>query len=87
MLEAHKSLPRTRPQQLSPHLCAGNNVEFQFLVYQAGACLRQVALVQDQAVSPKAARAAQLLQPLGPLGVQLPVWLLILGLEDANDFL
>lgn len=26
-------------QQLSPHLCAGNNVEFQFLVHQAGACL------------------------------------------------
>lgn len=69
------------------HLCAGNNVELQFLVHQAGAGLGQVALVEDQAVSPEAARAAQLLQPLGPLGVQLPVGLLVLGLEDADDFL
>lgn len=68
-------------------LCAGYDVEFQFLVHQAGPCLREVALVEDKAVTAKAAGAAQLLQPLGPLRIKLPVWLFILGFENSDDLL
>lgn len=69
------------------HLGPGNYVELQLLIHQAGPGLRQVTLVQDQAVSAEAAGAAELLEPLGPLWVQLAVGLLVLGFEDADDLL
>lgn len=57
------------------------------MVHQAGPRLREVALVEDKAVTAKAAGAAQLLQPLGPLRIKLPVWLFILGFEHSDDLL
>lgn len=71
----------------STHFGPRHDVELQFLVHQAGPRLGQVALVEHQTVSAKAAGTAQLLQPLGPFGVQLAVGLLVLGLEHANDLL
>lgn len=42
-------------------------------------------LVGDEAAPPEAARAAEPVHPLGPLGVQPAVGLLVLGLEHAHD--
>jgi len=69
------------------HLGFGNYVEVQLLVHQTGPGLGEVALVEDQTVPAKTARTAELLEPLGPLGVELPVGLLVLRLEDADDLL
>lgn len=69
------------------HLGPGNYVELQFLIHQAGPGLRQVTLVQNQAVTAKAAGATKFLEPLCPLWVQLAVGLLVLRLEDADDLL
>ena len=64
-----------------------NDVELQFLIDQAGPGLREVTLVQDQAVSTETARTTKLLEPLGPLWVQLAVGLFIFWFEHADDFL
>lgn len=42
-------------------------------------------MVENKAVTAKAAGTAQLLQPLGPLRIKMPIWLFILGFEDSND--
>lgn len=57
------------------------------MVHQAGPCLREIALVEDKAITAKAAGTAQLLQPLGPLRIKVPIWLFILGFENTNDLL
>ena len=44
-------------------------------------------MVWHQAAATKAARTAQLVNPLGPLGVQVTIGLLILGLKDTYDVL
>lgn len=69
------------------NLGPGNYVELQFLIHQAGPGLRQVTLVQNKAVTAKAAGATKFLEPLCPLWVQLAVGLLILRFEDPNDLL
>lgn len=80
-------LSHVKSSSIMTYLCAGNNVQFQLLVNKASTSLRQISLVEDKAVSPKTARATEFLQPLGPLWVQLPIRLFILGFEHTNDFL
>ena len=63
-----------------------HNVESDFAVDEAGAGLGHVALVGDEAGSAEAAGAAHFVHPLGPLGVEPAVRLLVLGLENSNDF-
>lgn len=46
-----------------------------------------MALVQDQTVPSEATGTTQLLEPLGPLWVQLTVRLLVLRLEHTDDLL
>ena len=70
-----------------PHLCFGYYVELEFLVDERGAGFGEVALVGDETAAAEAARTAQLVHPLGPLGVEVTVRLLILGLEHTYDFL
>ena len=69
------------------HLGPGDDVELQLVVHQAGPGLREVPLVEDQTVPAEAAGAAQLLEPLGPLGVELSVRLLVLRFEHTDDLL
>lgn len=64
-----------------------NNLEVELLVDEGGAGLAQVALVGDETGSAKAARTAQLVHPLRPLGVEPAVRLLILRLEHTYSLL
>ncbi len=62
-----------------------HHVQSELAVDEAGAGLRHVALVGDEAGASEAAGAAQPVHPLHPLGVQPAVGLLVLGLEHADD--
>ena len=66
------------------HLRFRHDVEVELGVDEAGAGLGHVALVGAEAGAAEAAGAAQPVHPLGPLGVQPPVRLLVLRLEDAD---
>lgn len=44
-------------------------------------------MVENQTVPAETARTAQLLEPFGPFGVQLPVGFLVLWFEDSDDLL
>lgn len=71
----------------SLHLGLRDDVELQLVIHQTGPGFREVALVQDQAVAAEATRTAKLLQPLGPLGVELTIRLLVLGFKHTDNFL
>ncbi len=68
---------------VTAHLCLRDHFKPQFLIDNAGSCLGEVALVGHEAAAAKAARAAQLVQPFGPLGVQSAIGLLVLRLEHC----
>ena len=74
-------------RQQSSYLSLGYDIESQFLVHNAGSSLGEVALVGDQATPTETARAADLVHPLGPLGIQGTVRLLILWFEYSDIFL
>lgn len=61
-----------------------DNVEAQFLIHETRSGLGEVTLVGHNAAPPKAARAACLVEPLGPLWIQVAVRFLVLGLEHSN---
>ncbi len=65
------------------YLCLWYDIESQFPVHNTGSCLREVALVGHQTAAAEATRAAQLVEPLRPLGVQSAIGLLVLGLEHS----
>ena len=69
------------------HLRLGNDVESELQIDEGGSGLREVALVGNEAASSEAARAARLVHPLCPLGVQVAVRFLVLWLEDTDDLL
>lgn len=73
--------------ELEANLGFRNYIQLQFLVHQTGPSLRQVALVGHYATPAKAAWEEQLVQPLGPLRVEVTIWLLILGLEHTHFLL
>ena len=66
---------------IEAHFGLGYNVQDQLLVHNAGSCLREVSLVGHQTAPTETTRTAYLVHPLGPLGVELSVGLLVLGLE------
>ena len=63
------------------------DVETQSLIYNTCPHLREVALIGNQTTPAKTAGAAHLVEPLGPLGVEMAVRLLIFGLEHTNILL
>lgn len=67
--------------QCSTDFGLGDDVEAKFLVHNTGSCLGEIALVGDQAAATKATGTADFVHPLGPLGVELSVGFLVLGLE------
>lgn len=70
-----------------PHLGLWDDTQAELLVDKRGGRLGEVALVGDEAAAAEAAGAAQLVEVFGPLGVQVTVRLLRLGLEHADGLL
>jgi hypothetical protein len=55
------------------YLCFRHNTQIKFDIHQVGTSFRKVPLVRKQAASAKAAGTANLMDVLGPLGVQLAI--------------
>ena len=64
-----------------------HNSKFKLFINNASPSLREVALVWHKAATTKAARTAELVNPLGPLGVQMTIGLFILRFKHTYDVL
>ena len=69
------------------YLSLRHHSQAQLLIHDRGTHFREVALVGHKATPSKAAGAAELMQPLGPLWVEVAIGFLILGLEHSNVLL
>lgn len=74
-------------QQNQTYHCLWHNSKSKLLIDNAGSSFREISLVRHETATTETARTTELVHPLGPLGVEMAVGLLILGFENTYGIL